>query len=242
MLPIKEILSIPANKKSFDQRFSRHVVKAPNCWGWTGPKNQHGYPVLGVGKRGENKILRVSRCIYWLEFGDFDYTLLVCHTCDNPECVNPSHLFLGTHKDNTQDMLTKGRGSFPPHFKGESHPNSTLTDEIVLKIAADKGFASELAAKYSTSKQTIWRIRSGRERVEASNLSQLPTRENYKGTNNPSAKLTESEVIEIFKESGSHGKIASKYNITRPTVTAIKNLKTWKSLLIPLVENTEMSY
>ena len=80
-----------------------------NCWVWTKSCNSDGYGKIGF--RWEGRI--ASRYSYYLNVdSNFDRSLDVCHHCDNPKCVRPSHLFLGTAKDNMQDMSKKGR-----HFK-----------------------------------------------------------------------------------------------------------------------------
>lgn len=90
--------------------------------------------------------------------------LSVCHKCDNPPCVRPSHLFLGTQSDNMRDCSDKGRLSNPPIHEGETHHNATLTDEQAAKLRAEfKAGANQraLAKKYRCSNSTAWRIGKG---------------------------------------------------------------------------------
>ena len=82
--------------------FWQHVDRAGSCWIWRGPRHRQGY-----GRAGRNVAHRIA---FELAHGPFDRRLKVCHHCDNPPCVNPAHLFLGTQRDNVQDMVRKGRG------------------------------------------------------------------------------------------------------------------------------------
>jgi HNH endonuclease len=88
-------------------RFWDKVEKTPTCWIWTG-----GTARFGHGLRREDKHLRfavASRFSWELHFGPVPDGLCVLHHCDNPPCVRPDHLFLGTKADNTADMMAKGR-------------------------------------------------------------------------------------------------------------------------------------
>lgn len=83
-----------------------NCIKSPSgCWLWIGRKNPHGYGHF----RRNNKCILVHRFVYAEVKGDPE-GLFVCHKCDTPACINPDHLFLGTPKDNTRDMVRKGRG------------------------------------------------------------------------------------------------------------------------------------
>ncbi len=92
--------------RSLAERFWRKVQKTPGCWNWTGVKN---------GRYGQIRVPRQKRKMYahrlsWmLTYGPIPKELLVLHHCDNPKCVNPAHLFLGTDRDNHLDCLRKGR-------------------------------------------------------------------------------------------------------------------------------------
>jgi len=93
--------------KNLQERFSRkyRIGPATGCWYWTGSKNSSGYGTIKVG-HGPAYAHRVS---YELYVGTLPKDVLVCHTCDTRDCVNPEHLFLGSSKDNVRDSITKGR-------------------------------------------------------------------------------------------------------------------------------------
>jgi hypothetical protein len=128
------------NKKSqrapLNIRFGRYVYLSENsnCWEWRGAKNEHGYGVIGKGGRGSGlaKAHRVSYQIFYNT--KLTSRECVCHSCDNPECTNPDHLFLGSQKENLKDMFAKGRNSKPPVRLGELNNKSKLTEEAVTRI------------------------------------------------------------------------------------------------------------
>ena len=81
------------------------------CWPWTAAVINSGYGVKRVTLDGKNKMILAHRMAWVIFNSDIPDGLIVCHQCDNKLCCNPSHLFLGTHKDNTQDMMVKLRGN-----------------------------------------------------------------------------------------------------------------------------------
>lgn len=99
-----------------EERFWSRVEKGPDCWVWTGPRGQRGYGQINVGGR----TLRVHRVSWAMHHGD-PGELFVCHKCDNPPCVRPDHLFIGTHTDNMRDKISKGRGRGTDHMKYRTH-------------------------------------------------------------------------------------------------------------------------
>lgn len=88
-------------------RFFQHVSKTETCWLWTGGKNSGGYGYFSISRKDGN--IRAHRFSWELHFGKVLEWLCVCHTCDNPLCVNPAHLWLGTPQKNMEDMIQKGR-------------------------------------------------------------------------------------------------------------------------------------
>ncbi len=125
------------------------------CWEWAGFKMPSGYGRFRVG----GNIEYAHRYSYKLYIGEIPKGLCVCHHCDNPSCVNPRHLFIGTHKDNMQDCISKGRGG---RLSGEKHPRSILTwdevDEIRRLYLSGECTQTEISKLFATDKQNIWHI------------------------------------------------------------------------------------
>lgn len=94
------------------------------CWEWIGSKQKSGHGIFG-------RHWRASRYSFELHNGPSKKEMFICHRCDNPACVRPDHLFLGTHKDNMHDMLVKGRRA--PTI-GENNPKAKLSEVDVIEI------------------------------------------------------------------------------------------------------------
>ena len=91
-------------------RFWSQVDKSGDCWIWLGWRwKGEGYGHFGIKRNGKWQKMYAHRMAYLLEHGEIPERLHVCHTCDNPPCVNPKHLWLGTFRDNIQDAVNKGR-------------------------------------------------------------------------------------------------------------------------------------
>lgn len=134
-------------KDSFEKFFD----KSDGCWLWKGSKKSK-LPYGGFTFRSKNKI--AHRASWEIYRGEIPSDLLVLHRCDVPGCVNPDHLFLGTHLDNQRDKVTKGR------HKGEKL-NPEKVKEIKSLMREDYG-DMKISRKYGVSYQTIWHIRIGR--------------------------------------------------------------------------------
>ena len=154
--------------ESDKQRFLKYVDKKDNpdeCWNWKASLYKNGYGQFGI-KRIKHQAHRISWVLHngEIPFIDSHNGMCVLHKCDNPACVNPSHLFLGTHSDNVRDMVNKGRG-FIPHprpQRGEANVNHKLTEQQVIDIR-DKYIPRiytqyKLAAEYGIKQSTVSEI------------------------------------------------------------------------------------
>jgi hypothetical protein len=128
------------------------------CIEWMGTRHQRGYGVL----RKEGRHVLAHREAYEQAYGLIEDGLSVLHHCDNPPCVNPEHLFLGTQADNMRDMRSKGRGFTLPVSRGETHPRALLTAAQVQAIKKDTRRLGEIAREYGVSSDAIQAIRVGR--------------------------------------------------------------------------------
>lgn len=126
------------------ERFWPKVDKSGDCWSWLGARNRKGYGTIGLGGK-HGKCTPAPRAAWLLTRGPIPDGLLVCHRCDNPTCVRPEHLFLGTALENTHDMISKGRARHRP-LRGESNRRALLTDEKVRYIRAERGNGRTLAS------------------------------------------------------------------------------------------------
>jgi hypothetical protein len=91
----------------FDVRVFSRIERGDGCWPWRGGISSSGYGNLNVP--GTRRKILAHRAVYELTFGPIPDGLLVLHRCDNPRCVRPEHLFLGTHRENAHDKIRKGR-------------------------------------------------------------------------------------------------------------------------------------
>lgn len=144
--------------------FARTEIKGDaDCWEWGGPRypGRFGYGKASSAKDGN---VIVHRYVYSRLVADIPPGMLVLHRCDNPPCVNPAHLFLGTHQQNMDDMKAKGRSRSIHRLRGSSSKSAKLRDEDVIAIKkaflrGGRNFA--LAREYGVHPDTIARIRRG---------------------------------------------------------------------------------
>jgi hypothetical protein len=143
-----------------------HKFKVANggCWEWQGHTNAGGYGTQTVGSRKDNsrKTVLAHRLFYSLWYGEFDPKLCVLHKCDNPKCVYPEHLFLGTRMDNHTDMARKGRRV---NHLGEKNGRSKLSDHDVRKIRLSLIVGekqSDIARAYKVHQTLISAIKRGK--------------------------------------------------------------------------------
>jgi hypothetical protein len=136
------------------ERFWDKVIirESSDCWEWSAGVDKNGYGQFQLN--GFN--LRANRISYAIKNGD-PKELCVCHSCDNPSCVNPGHLWIGTMQDDMDDCVDKGRQA-----KGEDQGSSKLTEEQVQKIIASNELHRILARRYGVTRVTISRIKTGK--------------------------------------------------------------------------------
>lgn len=144
-----------------EDRFWAMVKKTNGCWEWMGQRLPRGY---GMIKQNEpRKNIYTHRLSWEIHHGAIPEGKSVLHHCDNPGCVNPAHLFVGSDKDNMADCARKGRirGCTKINWRGERSPKAKLTDDAVRDILTGRQSLAALANKYGVTKGTIWKVRNG---------------------------------------------------------------------------------
>ena len=190
MIPFIQHPALPQGfSASFPKRFwarvnkdgptPEHLPELGPCWIWTGPPDASGYGRIGCGLRTSGT-MKANRASWLLVFGEIPEGQNVLHKCDNPACVRPEHLFLGSHSDNIKDMMAKGRhgsnadamrqlhaeGNFRLNpRKGESHPAAKLSDEMVKELHAYRSSGHttrDTASRFGVSQAAVIHIGKGR--------------------------------------------------------------------------------
>lgn len=144
---------------SIEQRLKNHVRNEHGCWIFLGNKERDGYGIFGHGR---GKQLRAHRASFEFYKGEITKGMFVCHSCDKPSCINPDHLFLGTAKENTQDMIKKGRKA---NCQGSNHPLAKLDELDVVLIKQQRSMGKklkEIANQFGITFQTVSEICRGK--------------------------------------------------------------------------------
>lgn len=146
-------------RRPIADRFWAKVAKGDGCWEWTGARNSvSGYGSFGLDRE---TMVYAHRMAWELTNGPIPEGLFVCHSCDNRPCVRPDHLFLGTHSDNMQDMVAKGRApKDKPSQRGVLNPQAKLTAAQVRDIRASAEPHTVLAPRYGVTATLIRAIRN----------------------------------------------------------------------------------
>lgn len=203
---------IPKRKPDL-QRFLEKIDKTDSCWNWKGYINK-----LGYGHFWLNGQETAHRSSWILHNGNIPENMCVCHKCDNPKCVNPDHLFVGSYKDNTQDMIKKGRKGIDP--------NIIITKEKAKEVVElyRKGMKQrDIAKLYGINQANIWKHIH----------KEIPSQGKAFGEKNCNAKLTKEKVAEMRKMhvpyKVSYSKIAKIFDVDVSTAERAIKGKTWAS-------------
>jgi hypothetical protein len=139
-----------------DRFWEKVYQRGPDeCWPFLGSIDGRGYGSIGAD--GGKPLRRAHRVAYELVIGHIPPGMVVCHTCDHRECVNPRHLFVGTQRDNVLDMIRKGRRH---SSAGERNPCVKLHADQVLAIRHDSRPAREILVAFGIAASTLYSIRN----------------------------------------------------------------------------------
>ena len=226
-----------------------HCPELGPCWLWTYHVNADGYAQTRI----QGKSVMAHRLSWQLANGSSPADKYVCHKCDNPRCVNPTHLFLGTQQDNMDDMVAKGRYVAPSAagagpLNGAAKLTSAEAREI-RKLYAAGGLPQEkVAERFGVTTAVVTRIVKRKSYANVCDSCDVlgcsdPTHQLFDlndnrhrrvrpqgGSDNAAAKLDESTVVEIRKRAASgetQKEIAQSYSVSRSAIGFIVQRITW---------------
>ena len=199
------------------ERFWAKVDRSGDCWEWTAKGTPKGYGVFGLLR----KSVYAHRLSWKMEVGEIPDGMCVCHRCDNPPCVRPSHLFLGTYADNMEDMVRKERGP-----KKLSHEDVRAVRE---RYQAGDWTQKALAVLMEVCPAVISNVvRGATHRFAGGETAADSTK---RGEEIVQAKLTEGEVLQIrdaVAGGASQAETSRKFGVHVMTVNHIVHRRTWK--------------
>lgn len=196
------------------------------CHPWTGSHDENGYGLI----RWNGRDRRVTNVLLEIEYGDdaLDGGKLGCHTCDNPPCCNIRHLYVGTHRTNSADCWSRGRGSTPPVRAGVAHHSAELTEDQVRAMRQDRESGESLgvlSVRYAVSKPVVSKICRGEiwTHVDPDVVARLRQKPGK-------AKLTADAAREIRSLSDAgvpQTDLAERFGVCRPQISAVVNRRVW---------------
>lgn len=147
---MEKTILIKSSSKTLQPRPVKYYIDNNRCWICTSHSKSYGYPCIML----DYKRKRLSRVIYEMFNGKIEKNMVIMHLCDNPNCINPQHLKVGTHKQNSQDMVNKNRNKV-----GEEHHSAKLKKEDILYIRNSNKTCNRLAKELNVSTQNILSIK-----------------------------------------------------------------------------------
>jgi transposase len=213
-------------KRTLKERIESHIISKEGCWltdYYINPKD--GRPKITVD--GETR--QLARVVYEVFKKESPGELCVCHTCDNPSCINPDHLWLGTYADNNTDKVKKDR-----QLKGILVPSSKLTDSQIVEIKQllreDRLSFREIAQQFDVTPSAIDKINSG---INWKHIGSTNSRIR-KGVG---SKLDYRDVVLIkmmLVHGISHKKIADVFEVSQHTIGEIERGNTWRNVTVDI--------
>jgi len=211
--------------KPAPERFAmQHKVDAGGCWIWTGGTDADGYGAFR-GEAAGQQFLRAHRWS-WAHHNNQRVPpgAHICHTCDNPRCVNPEHLFLGDPLANMRDKVAKGRMRVP---EGEQHGKAKLTEVQARAILADPRPYAAVAADYGVTSSTIGDIKQRASWQHLEDVDVAPRPPRISPRKGVSDRITPDIVRAIRGAPGPLKAIAERYGISVQTVCDIRKRRSW---------------
>ena len=218
--------SKPRTREQMAQRIRDNVdyCAKTGCWNWKLSKNAAGYGLL-KWSRPSGLEQRAHRISYIIFKGEIPEGMIVRHTCDNPSCVNPAHLVLGTHADNVQDKVDRNRQT-----KGEDVHFSKVSEAQVVEIreryAAGGVSQKELAAEYGLEGGTLHHLLTGKNWAHVGGPIHQPREHREQGELDMEAARA---IRKRYAQGGiSQRKLGELYGVTQSQISLVVNYKVWK--------------
>lgn len=188
------------------EKIMSRIEKTPTCWLWIGAHDRRGYGTF----HHRDRTYKAHRVVYTLLVGEIPPGKLLLHSCDNPACVNPEHLTPGTHQDNINDMMKKGRHRKPQ----EKRPIKKLSLEEKQAIVLNKDRSNRsLAKEFGVSVTTIRRVRGSRP-LQLSSIVLTPP----KG-------LTPEQKLIIARSTSPTKELATEFGVSNRIIRSIRGLQ-----------------
>lgn len=208
---------------TYEERFWSWVRKDANCWNWQASRDQDGYGVFSAEHDGVI-YKRAHRYSYALRHGSIPDDMQVLHSCDNPSCVRPDHLSLGTNAENMADKIAKGRANVRA---GEAHSFAKLTREQAASILQEPRPYAQLAAEYGVARSTIGSIK---QRVSWPELSavEVVKAKRVSPRRGTSKKGVTPDIVREIRASTERGiDLAERYGLKPQDISDIRHRRSW---------------
>jgi len=210
-------------KTPLSVRFWAKVYRTTGCWIWLG----------GLWKsHGAFNRTQAHRVAWELTYGKIPLGMHVLHKCDVGPCVNPDHLFLGTHLDNMRDAYAKGRmhhaGWFANLARGSRQHSAKLSKDAVRAIVTSTGTHKEIARRFDVGVSAVKRIRNGTTWKHVFPGEDVRRDRTIRGSASPIAKLDDDAVQAIRSAPDSYRIIAKRFGVHVSVVSRVKGRSAWK--------------